>query len=88
MKIYSLGDRERFNILHKWHKWFAWYPVRVNGNELRWLETIYRRLMQTSGYDPIPAFYWEYGVEIPKPKPEPEIVYNEDMYVRRVKEER
>ncbi len=27
-----------------WHKWFAWYPVHVNDNDWRWLETVDRKI--------------------------------------------
>lgn len=26
-----------------WHLWFAWYPVRVDDNDCRWLERVYRK---------------------------------------------
>lgn len=26
----------------QWHKWFAWYPVRIDKNDCRWLETVER----------------------------------------------
>ena len=25
-----------------WHKWFAWHPVRIQGDELVWLEYVQR----------------------------------------------
>lgn len=27
----------------RWSRWFAWYPVRVEFNDHRWLETVERR---------------------------------------------
>lgn len=26
-----------------WHDWFAWRPVRINENEVAWLETVERK---------------------------------------------
>ena len=26
-----------------WHDWFAWFPVRINENEIAWLETVQRK---------------------------------------------
>ena len=37
----TLMDRKK--NLCEWHRWFAWRPVRVKGNECRWLESIYRK---------------------------------------------
>lgn len=30
--------------LATWHRWCAWYPVRLGSHDVRWLETIERRL--------------------------------------------
>lgn len=27
----------------QWHNWFAWHPVRLNANEVIWLETVRRK---------------------------------------------
>ena len=37
---------------HDWSPWFAWFPVRVSDNELRWLETVDRRIKP--GYRLVP----------------------------------
>jgi len=26
-----------------WHRWFAWFPVRINDEQLLWLEYVHRK---------------------------------------------
>lgn len=30
-----------------WHCWFAWHPVRIDGNDCRWLEYVDRKLVRS-----------------------------------------
>ncbi len=40
--------KKRIQRLQKLHPWFAWYPVKVNDEDWRFLEKVYRRnLMDT-----------------------------------------
>jgi hypothetical protein len=47
MKINKLSKKEReirrHRYLSNWHKAFAWKPIRINQEELVWLEEYYRK---------------------------------------------
>jgi len=44
MRIKSMSTRKKLQRDKQWHPWFAWYPVRINDDELTWLEIVDRRL--------------------------------------------
>ena len=47
MRIVLPSQTEWIAYHRLWHAWFAWFPVRVDVDEYRWLETVDRR----GGYD-------------------------------------
>jgi len=36
------AKHKKFTRRREWHRWFAWYPVRIDNDELRWLEVLER----------------------------------------------
>lgn len=42
LQIESIDARD--DRLAIWHRWFAWYPVRLGPHDVRWMETVERRL--------------------------------------------
>lgn len=51
--FYKRPERPNQN---EWHPWFAWYPVSIDGNEVRWLERVERRIERW-----IEPFQWEWA---------------------------
>lgn len=56
---------DKMHRQESWHPWFAWHPVRVSGNQMRWMETVERRGLFTpcqSSYRSGGGYYvmWDY----------------------------
>lgn len=57
-KIESVRVKSERN--KKWHTWFAWYPVRINENEIVWLESVRRRGILVDRTQDHPYWKWFY----------------------------
>lgn len=44
-----LADHQEGEKLQEWHFWFAWYPVRLDDNEVRWMENVGRKAIYYYG---------------------------------------
>lgn len=52
MKIKKESLDKKIKRLEQWHRWFAWFPIRINDNELVWLEMIERKgIYQSTPYE-------------------------------------
>ncbi len=47
----------------QWHRWFAWYPVYVERGEIRWLEYVERRGVNTRDNEGDEVMAWTYRPE-------------------------
>ena len=56
MRIRKLGPRGDLT----WKVWFAWFPVRINPQELLFLEYVERRCSMEYAWDSTPKFIYEY----------------------------
>ena len=56
MKWYSESNEAKVARTEGWLIWFAWYPVRI-GEEIFWLEKVYRRAIYFSDGN---HFSWVY----------------------------
>jgi hypothetical protein len=67
MKWYT-GERkevEKAKRHNTWQPWFAWFPVSVDGyygDEIVWLETVYRR-MRVAQFCTGAKAVWDYSKE-------------------------
>lgn len=44
-----LADNQEDERLQEWHFWFAWHPVRLDDNEVRWMEIVGRKAIYYYG---------------------------------------
>lgn len=35
----------------EWRRWFAWHPIKINGKEVVWLETVERKRVWGGDFD-------------------------------------
>jgi hypothetical protein len=60
MKFNIPSKQRRIVDKSRWHKWFAWRPVRVDYNDVRWLEFVFRKGSFDEYCPPFMTWEWQY----------------------------